>query len=161
MKILKANKSHFESIISIYNWAIEKTTATFDTELKTLINYSEFLNSFTILPLLVSVDDSNNVTGWGCLKRYSDRSAYDETVELSIYIDPKHHGNGIGKEMMNELLLKAQDLKLHVIISRITQDSKASIKLHEKFGFEHVGVMREVGLKFDKRINVILMQKIL
>jgi L-amino acid N-acyltransferase YncA len=63
--------------------------------------------------------------------------------------------------MMNELLLKAQDLKLHVIISRITQDSKASIKLHEKFGFEHVGVMREVGLKFDKRINVILMQKIL
>ena len=160
MKILKANKSHFESIISIYNWAIEETTATFDTELKNLSNYSDFLNSFTFHPLLVSTDELDNVTGWGCLKRYSDRSAYDETVELSIYIDPKHHGKGIGNEMMKELIQKAQLLKLHVIISRITQESKSSIKLHEKFGFEYVGVMKEVGFKFGKRIDVILMQKI-
>ena len=161
MKILKANKSHFKSIISIYNWAIENTTATFDTELKTLSNYSVFLNSFESHPLLVAVDDTNVVTGWGCLKRYSDRTAYDDTVELSIYIDPNCHGKGIGNDMMKALLQKADEIKLHVILSRITQESKASINLHEKYGFEHIGVMREVGLKFGKRIDVLLMQKIL
>jgi phosphinothricin acetyltransferase len=62
---------------------------------------------------------------------------------------------------MKALLQKADEIKLHVILSRITQESKASINLHEKYGFEHIGVMREVGLKFGKRIDVLLMQKII
>jgi phosphinothricin acetyltransferase len=161
MKIIKANKTHFDSIISIYNWAIENTTATFDTELKNQNNFSDFLSSFDSYPLLVLVNDEDVVMGWGCLKRYSTKKAYDDTVELSVYIDPTHHGKGIGSKIMISLLEKAAEYNFHVILSRITKESKASINLHKKFGFEHIGVMREVGLKFDRRIDVILMQKIL
>lgn len=160
MKIIKANQSHFKDIIEIYNWAIKETTSTFDTELKSLETYGTFLSSFQKHPLLVAIEDEI-VLGWGCLKPYSDRSAYDDTVELSVYISPNHHGKGIGNQMMQELLSQAKKYRFHSILSRITSESNASVKLHKKFGFEEVGVMKEVGLKFGRRIDVILMQKII
>jgi phosphinothricin acetyltransferase len=160
MKICIANKSHFKSIIEIYNWAVENTTATFDTQIKTLDTYQEFLTSFNRLPLTVITDDSI-VLGWACLKPYSSRAAYDDTVELSVYIDPNSHGKGLGSEMMKDLIIRAKDLGLHTILSRVTTESAPSIKLHEKFDFINIGVMREVGLKFNRRCDVAWMQLIL
>lgn len=158
MNIIRATRKHFKEIISIYNWAIENTSATFDTELKDIKSYSPFLETLTNHPLLVAVDDDEKVLGWGCLKPYSDRRAYDDTVELSIYISPKHHGKGIGNIVMEELLKESQLHKFHTILSRVTSESEASIKLHKKFGFETIGTMKEVGLKFNRRIDVVLMQ---
>tara|TARA_Y100000385_G_C12732163_1_gene483192 strand:+ start:104 stop:595 length:492 start_codon:yes stop_codon:yes gene_type:complete len=160
MNLIKANETHFPEIITIYNWAIENTSSTFDTELKNVETYGPFLKSLKDHPLIVATD-SDNVLGWGCLKPYSDRKAYDETVELSIYISPDHHGKGIGTELMKELLSRAQEYDFHTILSRITSESEASIKLHKKFGFKTVGIMKEVGLKFNRRVDVILMQIIL
>lgn len=159
MKIIKAKEIHFLGILNIYNWAISETTSTFDTELKTIESFSEFLKSFHKHPLLVAVKN-DEVLGWGCLKRYSDRCAYNDTVELSIYIDPNHHGKGIGKFIMEELIKSAQENKFHTILSRITAESEASIALHKKFGFFEIGVMKEVGFKFNRRIDVIIMQKL-
>lgn len=161
MEITKANKSHYCRIIEIYNWAIENTVSTFDTELKTIENYSTFLDSFEKYPLIVALNSDGEVTGLGCLKAYSDRKAYDETSELSVYIDPTFHSLGIGKSIMSQLLLEANEMKLHTIISRVTKESIASIKLHEKFGFKQVGVLKEVGYKFNKRVDVLFMQKFL
>lgn len=160
MKIISAKHKHYQSIIDIYNWAIKETTSTFDIEIKSLENYSKFLESFTNHPLLVAEKD-NEIMGWGCLKPYSDRVAYERTVELSIYIGPKFHGKGIGNQMMKELISEARNRNYHVILSRITSESLASIKLHKKFGFFTIGTMKEVGFKFDRCIDVILMQKII
>lgn len=160
MKVIKASPEHYQGIIDIYNWAIKETTSTFDTELKNLKNYQSFLDSFISHPLLVAIENEN-VLGWGCLKPYSDRKAYEQTVELSIYISVDHQGKGIGKKIMEELLTKAKEANFHTILSRITAESKASLKLHDRFGFFKVGSMKEVGLKFGRRIDVVLMQKLL
>ena len=95
------------------------------------------------------------------MKPYSDRTAYDETVELSIYIDPNHHGKRLGSKLMEELIVLGKKINLHTILSRVTSESLASIKLHEKFDFFEVGTMKEVGLKFGRRVDVIFMQKML
>lgn len=160
MKIQEANQEHYPDIISIYNWAITNTSSTFDTEQKSLKNYGPFLNNFTSHPLLVAIHNEKTI-GWGCLKPYSDRSAYNDTVELSIYISPDYHGKGIGSLMMEALLLKGEEHKFHTILSRITSDSDSSIKLHRKHGFNIIGTLKEVGYKFNRRIDVILMQKML
>ncbi len=160
MTLTNASEKHFESIISIYNWAVTNTTATLDQETKTLENYTDFLSSFDELPLVVSLQESV-VTGWACLKKYSDRSAYDTTVEISVYVDPAFHGRGIATELMEDLIKRAKALGLHSILSRITTESASSIHLHKKFGFTEVGVMNEVGFKFDRYVDVLIMQKIL
>jgi phosphinothricin acetyltransferase len=159
MTITTAKEHHFESIISIYNWAVSNTTATLDEELKTLDNYKEFLSSFARLPLIVSLN-GEQVSGWACVKQYSDRSAYDTTVELSVYVDPTFHGQGIATKLMEELISRAKALGIHSILSRITTESTSSIHLHRKFGFTDVGVMTEVGFKFDKYVDVLIMQKV-
>jgi phosphinothricin acetyltransferase len=159
MTIIKATETHFKSIISIYNWAVINTTATLDEEVKTLDTYKEFLSSFKELPLIVSLKD-NQVTGWACLKKYSDRSAYDTTVEISVYVAPDFHGQGIATKLMEELISLAKGLGLHNILSRITTESSSSIHLHKKFGFTKVGVMTEVGFKFDRFVDVLIMQKV-
>lgn len=161
MNIIDASKNHYQEIIDIYNWAISNTTATFDTETKTLNSYSQFLDSLKNYPFIVSLNKDNKVTGWACLKPYSDRKAYDQTVELSVYIEPSSHGKGIGSKLMTSLIDEAYKKNYHTILSRITAESEASIKLHEKFGFFTVGTMKEVGEKFNRRIDVILMQKVL
>lgn len=160
MKIIQAKKVHYEQIVKIYNWAITNTTSTFDTDEKSLSDYEDFLNSFVSHPLIVAVE-GDEVIGWGCLKPYSQRKAYDDTVELSIYLDPNHHGKGVGTKVMQELINLANKKKYHTILSRVTVESTASIKLHKKFGFFEVGAMKEVGLKFGRRIDVLLMQKLL
>jgi phosphinothricin acetyltransferase len=160
MKIQNADINHFQAIVDIYNWAIENTTATFDTEIKSLDEYRPFLGSFKKLPLIVVIDEGD-VIGWGCLKPYSDRAAYDDTVELSIYINPKNHGKGIGSLLMADLIKRANALNLHTILSRVTMESSPSIKLHERFKFKNIGIMEEVGLKFGRRCDVAFMQLLL
>ena len=161
MEIIKAKNQHFKEIIQIYNWAIENTTSTFDTQLKTLEDFSPFLTSFKINPLLVIVDDQKSILGWGCLKPYSDMKAYSETYEISLYIKEKNQGKGLGSLLMDALLQKANELSIHTIISRVTTESSASIKLHEKFNFKTIGIMKEVGYKFGRRCDVAWMQLLL
>jgi L-amino acid N-acyltransferase YncA len=165
MKILTADSNHFSSIVKIYNWAILNTTATFDTEIISLNQYLPFLKSFNThesssLPLIVIINE-NEVLGWGCLKPYSDRAAYNETVELSIYIHCLYQGRGIGKLLMANLIKRAKQLNKHTVLSRVTTDSLPSIKLHERYGFKNIGIMKEVGFKFGRRCDVAFMQLLL
>jgi len=158
MQILKANSNHFEQIIEIYNWAIINTTSTLDTEPKTLSNYKPFLDSLIQHPFLV-IMDQGKLIGWACLKPYSDRLAYQETTELSIYLDPKFHNKGYAHILLTELFRQATQYKIHTVISRVTVESAASIHLHKKFGFFEVGTLKEVGHKFGKLLDVLIMQK--
>jgi len=160
MRLISASPNHYQEITDIYNWAIENTTATFDTEVKSLENFTEFLNSIKKQHLIV-IEDEGQVIGWGCLKPFSDRSAYNNTVELSLYIAPENHAQGLGTLLMKKLVLIAIDSDVKSIISKITEESTPSIRLHEKFSFDTVGTMKEVGHKFDRWINVVIMQKTL
>jgi phosphinothricin acetyltransferase len=82
-------------------------------------------------------------------------------VEDSVYIHRDHQGQGIGKLILADLVARAQQHGFHTIIGRIVGGHDASIGLHRSLGFDHVGVEREIGRKFGKWLDVVVMQRML
>ena len=159
--IRTAERADVESITEIYNEAILTTTATFDTETKTPDERARWLASHDERhPVLVAVLDGK-IVGWSSLSPWSDRKAYDGTVESSFYVKEEHRGKGVGRELKAATIETATRLGFHTLISRVAEGSEASIHLNESFGFVHVGTMRQVGLKFGKLLDVHTWQKML
>lgn len=161
MIIRPASIQDLEKITEIYNEAVLTTTATFDTKPKTLEEQRIwFQHHGDEYPIIVALID-DQVVGWAALSRWSDRCAYSETAENSVYVKLEFRGRGVGRKLMEALLIKSQELGFHTIIARIADGSEQSTYLHQSLGFEKIGVMKEVGLKFEKRLDVHLMQKML
>jgi L-amino acid N-acyltransferase YncA len=158
-KISIAQKSDLPKIVDIYNWAIENTTATFDTETKTVEERLEWFEEHDQdFPLIVVKDKNQEVIGWGCLSRWSDRRAYDVTAEVSFYIAPVAHGRGLGSLILQELIRLGKETRKKTLISRVTKESEVSLHLHKKYGFEQMGVMKNCGIKFEKLLDVHFLQ---
>lgn len=161
MNIRKATISDLEGITEIYNDAIKNTVATFDTEIKTLKEQEKWFKGHGKKYPVIVAEQDGNIVGWSALSKYSTRCAYSDTVELSLYVTEKYQSKGVGKSLMERIIEEGEKSGLHVILARITDGNKISIHLHEMFGFEHVGILKEVGYKFGKCLDVYLMQKIL
>jgi phosphinothricin acetyltransferase len=158
--IRRAIPGDLESITEIYNEAILTTVATFDTQPKTDEEQASWFASHgTRYPILVA-EDKGRVVGWASLSMWSDRCAYADTAENSVYVKEEHRGKGIGRKLLEALMKEGEAAGLHTVIARIAGGNEVSIRLHESFGFEHIGVMKEVGRKFGRLIDVYMMQKI-
>lgn len=158
--IRQATANDLEAITKIYNEAILKTVATFDTETKTIEQQKKWFEDHnTKNPILVA-EENGVIFGFASLSKYSNRCAYSDTAEISLYIMEEFQGKGIGKKLMKAIIDEGEKVGLHAVIARITDGNEKSIYLHKSVGFEHIGTMKEVGLKFDKRLDVCLMQKI-
>jgi phosphinothricin acetyltransferase len=150
-----------EAITEIYNEAVRTTTATFDTEPKTLEERRGWFKSHGERhPILVAEFDGR-VVGWGCLTKWSDRPAYDETAETSFYVKEEHRGKGIGRKLKQATIDKARQLGFHSLIARVAEGSEESLHLNETFGFHRVGTLTEVGRKFDQLLDVHILQLML
>jgi len=160
LEIRSATLEDLEEITKIYNEAILKSVATFDTEIKTIGEQKKwFKNHGKKNPILVLIL-KRNIIGFASLSKYSTRCAYSDTAELSLYIKEKYQGKGYGKKLMESIIREGKKVSLHVILSRITEGNEKSVHLHECFDFEYVGKMKEVGFKFGKLLDVYLMQRI-
>jgi len=157
----KATPFDINSITLIYNDAVINTTATFDTHPKSDSNRLDWLkNRDENFPVIVA-EENNEIVGYASLSQWSDKKAYNITAEISIYVHPEHRGKGFGKKLIHEILILAEKTNLHSIIARISEGNEHSIYLHHKEGFQMVGVLKEVGRKFGKLLDVSIMQKIL
>jgi L-amino acid N-acyltransferase len=137
-------------ILAIYNAAIVTSPATFDLEPQTLEQRTEwFLAHGELYPILVAVDEST-VLGYACLSPFRDKPAYAKTVETSVYVHPDAHRRGVGRALVSAILDRARNLGYHTVVAGITAGNEASERLHQRFGFEKVGTLREVGYKFDQ-----------
>jgi L-amino acid N-acyltransferase YncA len=96
--------------------------------------------------------------GWGSLSRWGSRCAYAHTVEISTYVSPEHVGQGIGPALSKALLDQAEMHGHHAVISQIVHENAASLKMGERLGFERVGTLLQVGRKFDRWLDVVLME---
>ena len=160
LTIRQATLPDLGAITEIYNEAILKTAATFDTETKTVEEQkSWFAEHGSKYPMIVAEQDSR-VVGWASLSMWSDRCAYSDTAEFSLYVKEGHQGRGIGRKLLEAIIEAGQNAGLHNVVARITEGNEASIHLCESVGFEPIGVMKEVGRKFGKLLDVYLMQKI-
>jgi phosphinothricin acetyltransferase len=159
--IRRAELSDASAIAVIYNEAILTTTATFDTEPKSVEERTQWLRSHDDRhPVLVAVADGK-VVGWASLSPWSDRCAYVGTAETSFYVHSTHRGRGIGSRLKEAIIQEARELKYHTLIARVAEESLESIHLNERAGFVHVGTLKEVGRKFGRLLDVHIMQKML
>jgi phosphinothricin acetyltransferase len=149
-----------KSITKIYNDAIKNTVATFDTEIKTIKEQTKWFSDHGKKNPILVAEENGSVIGWAALSKYSTRCAYSDTAEISLYVKEENQGKGIGKKLMESIIKEGKNAGLHVIIARITDGNKKSIHIHESVGFSHIGIMKEVGYKFGKLLDVYLMQKI-
>lgn len=162
VKIRTAEQSDLQVLCDIYNYEIEHTTVTFDMNPKSCKERQTWFDAHNIEnhPLIVA-ELEGKVVGYASLSPYRLLEAYKETVELSVYVDRSVRGRGIGKLLMQSILDDARAREdVHCVISVITADNETSIWLHEAFGFTCCGVMREVGTKFGKLLDIVNYQLI-
>jgi len=160
IKIGEATLDDLPGITDIYNEAILKTLATFDTEPKTLAEQETwFMRHGAKNPIIVA-EEKDVIVGWAALSEWSERCAYADAAEVSLYVKEEHQGRGIGRRLLEYLVEKGKEVGLHTIVARIAEGNEISVHLHKSLGFQHIGVMREVGRKFGRLLDVHLMQKI-
>jgi L-amino acid N-acyltransferase len=161
LEIRRAEPADVPAITDIYNEAILTTTASFDTEPKTIAERTAWLTGHGPRhPVLVATHDGR-VVGWASLTKWSDRPAYDDTAETSFYVKQEFRGQGIGRRLKQAIIDAARGLKFHTLIARVAQESHESLHLNESVGFVHVGTLREVGCKFGRRLDVHILQLML
>lgn len=156
MNIRKAEYRDLEEMLDIYNYEIENGIATFDTDQKTLSEWKQWFDLNTNGSASVIVAEENGeVLGYASLTPYRSKRAYASTLELSVYVKKEYRNKGVATELMGEVIRGARlDENIHMIVSVITSGNKASIKLHEKFGFSFCGTLHEVGFKLGRYLNV-------
>ena len=111
------------------------------------------------LPYIVAESD-NVVVGYAYAGPYRPRVAYRFTVENSVYVHPGHLGRGVGRALLSTLIDACQKCGCRQMVAVIGDSNNiASIRLHENFGFRHVGVLQAVGFKFGRWLDTVLMQR--
>lgn len=150
-----------EAIQAIYNREVTETTVTFDLVPRTLADQEAWLSARTgAHPAIVAVDGGRTVVGFASLSPYRDRPAYNTTVEDSVYVHADHRSRGVGRLLLEELIRVGTAHGFHAVMARIVGGHQASIALHSSCGFREVGIEREVGRKFGRWLDVVLMERL-
>jgi len=155
-----------ESVQLIYAHHVLSGTGTFELEPPSLAQMTERWSSVAQRgwPYLVAspVSDVSRVLGFAYAVQYRDRAAYAKTFETSVYVSPSVQRQGVGEALMSELLHSLRDDGVRQALAFIGDHyNTASIELHKKVGFEYVGKLKNVGEKFGKTLDVIVMQRTL
>ncbi|OBW99808.1 GNAT family N-acetyltransferase [Gallibacterium genomosp. 1] len=154
--IRPAQQQDLPALLDIYNHEIINGVATFDLQPKSLIERQNWFDEHNKNnhPLLIAERDGE-VLGYASLSRYAEKAAYNSTVELSVYIAPSARRQGIASQLMSAIIeLAKKDAATHLIVSLITGTNLASITLHQKFGFNKVGTLHQVGYKHEQFLDV-------
>lgn len=151
------------AILEIYNEAVLNTTASYDYRPSTLEARSAWFEAHlqNRLPVFVAELENRQIAGWSALNSFRHAEGYHCTAENSIYVAADKRGQGIGKRLLAPLIEAGQQLGLHSLIAGIDAANLASIRLHAAFGFEQVGYLKQVAFKFDRWLDLVLMQRLL
>jgi phosphinothricin acetyltransferase len=162
MHVRLAEPADTEPVRRIYNAEVVGSTATFDLRPRTPEEQAAWMAEHRgTYPVVVAVDGDGTVLGFGSLSTYRDRPSYATTVEDSVYVDGDHRGGGVGRALLEELVRLGTLHGFHSMIALVGGDNSASIALHLACGFEEVGVEREIGRKFNRWLDVAVLQRML
>jgi phosphinothricin acetyltransferase len=160
MLIADATEADLPGILAIYNDVIAHSTAVYSNVPMTLENRLEWWSSRVArgYPVLVTRDEEG-VTGFATFGEFRAWPGYRYTVEHSVHVRADRRGQGIGSELVRALFPRAAAQGKHVMIAGVDASNAASIRFHEALGFERVALMREVGRKFDRWLDLVLLQR--
>lgn len=161
-EIRPAARADVPDIREIYNHYVTNSVVTFDEK---KWSHRQWLEKFDHLqkigmPFLVAVSPSGQVLGYGLASPWTGKSGYRYTVENSIYLGQAATGKGLGRALLEALIVECEKLGIREMVAVISdKGAEASVALHEKLGFVEVGRMGRVGYKFGRWLGTIYLQK--
>jgi phosphinothricin acetyltransferase len=160
MEIRDAGEPDLPGLLAIYNEVIATSTAIYSYVPTTLEERTAWWRARvgTGYPVLVAADDSG-VLGFSTFGDFRTWPGYRFTVEHSVHVRADTRGRGVGKELVKALFPRAAALNKHVMIAGVDAANEASIRFHERLGFEKAGHLREVGHKFDRWLDLVFLQR--
>ncbi|ODN70494.1 GNAT family N-acetyltransferase [Methylobrevis pamukkalensis] len=158
--IRHAQPQDLPGILDIYNDAVLKTTAIWNETPVDLANRQSWYESriSSGQPILVAVREEH-VLGYASYGPFRAFEGFRATGELSLYVSSRSRGHGIGRQLLQTLIVEAGERGLHVLVAGIEAGNTVSIRLHESLGFVESGRMPEVGQKFGRYLDLVLMQR--
>jgi phosphinothricin acetyltransferase len=156
--------SDLPALTAIYNHYVVQTAITFDLapfEAHDRRSWFDDHSSIGRYRLLAAVDaaDSTAMFGYATTSRWRPKAAYDTTVESSIYCRPDTVGRGLGTRLYAALFESISGEDIHRIVAGVSLPNPASVALHQRFGFQQVGVFASVGRKFGRYWDVAWFQR--
>jgi phosphinothricin acetyltransferase len=150
-----------EATREIYNHEVMTSTATFDLVPRSLAEQHNWIGVRSGAHAVVVAEVDGAVVGFGSLSPWRDRPAYATSVEDSVYVHRGQRGRGVGRALLAELIDIARAHGFHAVFARIVGGHEASVALHKTLGFELVGTERQVGRKFGRWLDVVVMERML
>lgn len=149
-------------ILEIYNHAIINTTSVYSEQLHTLDMRMAWYNDRISNGFPVFVAEINGkVAGFSTFGHFRAWPCYRYTVEHSVYVHIDHRGKGLSKLLLQPLIDRSREMKLHAMIAGIDGENEVSYRLHQSFGFVEVAHFKEVGFKFGRWLDLKFMELIL
>jgi phosphinothricin acetyltransferase len=162
LEIREAHEADLPAILEIYNDVVATSTAIYRDEPATLDDRRFWFaaRKAEAQPVLVAIE-ADAIVGFAAFGGFRPWPGYRFTVEHSVHVRADRRGRGVGAALMAPLIDRASALGMHVMIAGIDADNEGSIRFHERLGFEKVAHMKQVGFKFGRWLDLVLMQRFL
>lgn len=160
--IRPARDADLEAITAIYNQSVLTETASWDDATVTQENRRQWFVEHSTPPyaVLVAVLDEV-VVGYAAYGKYREKAGWALTAEHSVYVLPEAKGRKIGTRLLEELLVVAAEQGIHAMIGVLSADNETSLRLHQRLGFLETGRMPQVGKKFGRWLDAVIVERIL
>lgn len=162
MRIRPVRPADLPVLLEIYNDAVVHTTSSWDLLPWTPVEHAEWYADKAVHghPVVVA-DDAGEILGYAAYGPFRPKAGYAATMEHSVYVRPQHQGRGIGRALLVAIIEAAHADGVHALIGGLSSDNEVSLGLHRSLGFVEVGRLPEVGRKFDRWLDLVLVQIIL
>jgi L-amino acid N-acyltransferase YncA len=153
-----ATREDMPAVVGIYNWAINQTFATIESEPLSSEEATAWWEAHVKQRMVTLVaDEEGDVIGWARLLPWRQRGY--EVVEDLVYVDPLYQRHGVGRELLARLIEVARDTGCRTIVASVAADNRAGLRLHENLGFEVVGTLKDAAYKFSRWMDITLVQR--
>ena len=156
--IRTATKDDLPTIVGIYNWAVNQTFATIDSEPLSKEEAESWWEMHAGRNFVLVAEAEGDVIGWARLLPWKQRGF--DVVEDLVYVDPLAHGKGVGADLLKNLIEEARGLRnCKTIVATMATDNLPSLKLHKRLGFEEAGIIPNAAYKFTRWMDIALLQR--
>ncbi len=163
-EIRLATAEDIPAIAALMKWATEKTLATFTIVPRGAAEWlAKREKSRAFYPWLVAIEPGEDgvtpeVAGFAKAGAFRDNDAYAHTVEVSVYLWPRHHRKGIGRRLYDRLFAILHLQGYHQVVAIVTAENAESIAFHERIGMRNAGTLRRCGFKFDRFAGITFLE---
>ncbi len=156
MIITPMQPSDWPEVEKIYQDGIDTDQASFETQTP---SWEAWDQGHLTTPRLVAKDGEGSIQGWAALSPVSKRPVYSGVAEVSIYIDVKLAGQGIGKKLLSELIQQSETTGLWMLQAVTFPENEASVRLHESLGFRLVGRREKIAQQHGVWRDTVMLER--